>query len=266
MKRKAFFAALVMIIALSPAAFAHVPNVLNTSGDEYSERIDGDEVEASNAYYATFEFSGDVDYYYFRLSSSDVTDTSQTMTDVFDVTHNLIVTDENGVTGRKLHLGTLVPACGVYADLRPTVAVVGPLQTNLPAYDGSVPLPADVEIDDDEGIFILENPVQGPVWYEHFTYKSYFDGPKDQIVVDKDGKYKIYVWEPSGLTGDYVLEVGDIEVFGLFEILQSIQWVCHIALDGEIMNETCEDQLEALDGPNPTCSQVMQDMIDQFAN
>lgn len=231
----------LLLLFTSASAFAHVPYV--QTHDSHNVRVP-DPMEKSMAFYATFESRNDVDLYSFRLDDDDF-DSSLTLTGLGDEVFNLLVTDANGVTGRKLHLGTLVPGCAAYEDILPMVAVVGPLQENLPAYDGSVELP--FEVDEDEGVYLMNNETQGDLWYEKFTFKTYFDQEKSDIVLSEKGKYKVYVWEPSGNTGDYVLEMGYVEVFGFAEIMRSIVWLEHLANDGEIGCRECREQLQVVD-------------------
>ena len=155
-----------------------------------------------------------------------------------------------------LRLGSLVPGCAVYADILPVIAVVGPLQEYLQPPDGSMALPFRVAWN--EGVYILQNETQGDLWYEKFTFKSYFDQKKADITLTLPGKYKIYVWEPMGRTGDYVLELGYVEVFGFREIMRSLFWIEHLVNDGEIGCDLCRRQLKDLDGPNPTLKKVIE--------
>lgn len=264
MKKLFFFITTILIASL---VYAHVPYVITR--DKLKVRI-GEIIEKSLAYYLTLEDEEDVDMLYFRLKDRDFDPELHLEGLVLDpvtgehVKKNvqLLTTDENGVTGRKLHLGSLVPACGVYSDVKPTVALVGPRQEYLKKPDGSIDLP--FEIDDDEGVFILENKTQGEIWYESYTYKSYFDQKKADVILTKEGKYKIYIWEPNGNTGDYVLETGYIEVFNLPEIARSIFWITHLVNDGEISCDECKEQLEDLDGKNPSMDKVIEDLSGSF--
>ncbi len=242
--KKFFYTFLFMLIA--SASFGHIPYV--QPYDLYSIKIPSP-MEKSMAFYMSFEKKKDVDYLYFNLKDDDFK-TTLTLTGLKNEVFQLVTTDENGVTGRKLHLGSLVPGCDVYDDILPAIAVVGPLQEYLLPPDGSVALP--FRVDDDEGVYIIQNEIQGNLWYEKFTFKSYFDQEKADIILTRPGKYKVYAWEPMGRTGDYVLEVGYVEVFGLQEILRSLFWIEHLVNDGEISCDLCKRQLKELDGPNPS--------------
>jgi hypothetical protein len=263
--KKVLVMAGAFVLAVYSLAFAHVPNVITT--DDNSKRID-DPIEQSVAMYASFETVGDVDKYYFYLYDHhfDATDDDNLLTDMFDIEHELVVTAPNGKPGRTLHVGSLVPGCAVYKNILPIVAIVGPKQASLPAYTGQVALPSGVTISSSQGVTFLNNTTQGPLWYEKFTYKSYFDQKKTDIIITEEGKYSIYIWDKNKTKGDYVLEVGPIEVFGLPEIMQTLFWVEHIINDGEISNSTCKSQLKAIDGPNPSMTQVIADYQKMFAN
>lgn len=263
--KKVLVMASAFVLAASSWAFAHVPDVITT--DDYSKRID-DPIEQSVAMYASFETAGDVDKYYFYLHDSDFdsTDDDNFLTDLKDIEHELVVTAPNGQPGRLLHVGSLVPGCALYKNILPIVAIVGPLQDALPAYKGQVALPSGVKIESDEGVMFLNNTVQGPLWYEKFTYKSYFDQKKTDIIITEEGKYTVYIWDKNKNKGDYVLEVGPIEVFGLPEIMTTLFWVEHIINDGEISYSTCKTQLKAIDGANPSLTQVISDYQKMFAN
>ncbi len=247
---KKYFIMLLFLIIAS-ASFGHVPFV--QPYDLYSIKIPAP-MEKSMAFYMSFEKKKDVDMLYFRLDDDDF-NPGLTLTGLKDESFQLVSTDENGVTGRKLHLGSLVPGCAVYGDILPVIAVVGPLQEYLQPPDGNISLP--FRVGDDEGVYIIQNETQGDLWFEKFTFKSYFDQEKADIILNKEGKYKIYAWEPFGRTGDYVLEVGYVEVFGFQEILRSLIWIEHLVNDGEISCSLCKQQLKELDGPNPSLNDVI---------
>lgn len=252
-----------LTLAITSAASAHVPTVLPRDTPANCAVGVPMPIEKSAAVYATFEYPGDVDSYGFSFSSESF-DASLALTDIRGVANRLIVTAPNGKPGRVLHVGSLVPACQIYASVLPTVAIVGPAQDALPAYDGSVAIPAGVELKTGQGVTFLQNPNQGPVWYEEFSYKSYFDQNSADLVVTEQGEYRIYVWDANTNVGDYVLEIGQIEVFGFPEIMQALFWVTHIIYDGEISNNTCKQQLEALDGRNPSVFKVISDYEKMF--
>ncbi|MCP3943256.1 MAG: hypothetical protein GY710_17455 [Desulfobacteraceae bacterium] len=258
--KKVLMFAVAIVVGITNSSFSHVPTVIPRDLPEVHTGVYP--IEYSQALYASFEKSVDVDGYHFWLNENDVTDTTQVMEDASGEIHSLIVTDENGVTGRRVHFGSIVPACGVYETILPTIAFVGPVQKNLPEYDGSIPLPENIDLEEGEGISFLTNATQGPLIYEVHTYKSYFDQLKKDVVVNKAGAYKIYIWDANGNEGDYVLELGHIEVFDTLQILQSSFWLFHIVEDGEISNDACKDQLVEIDGLNPSFFEVIKEFTE----
>ena len=259
--KKSLFCSLLIMFIINGTAFAHVPIV--TTYDKCWVRIPAP-MEKSIAIYASFEKKGDVDKAYFRLDDNDFK-TDITMIGIVEGQEGdqkipLVTQGAGGVPGRRLHVGSLVPGCETYDGILPTIAIIGPVQDSLPAYNGSIALPGAVNIAADEGVYILSNTVQGPLWYEKFTFKSYYDQNNADLVITKPGTYTVYIWDSASNTGDYVLEVGYVEKFGFQEILQSMFWINHLVQDGEISCAPCKDQLEVIDGPNPT----FQEMIDTF--
>lgn len=226
------------------------------------------ELGKSIAIYDQLNKSGDVDVFSFSLNEEDfahdLTMNGFTEEDATKRDIPLIVTDENGVTGRLLHIGSLVPACGTYTGLLPSIAIVGPQQANLLPFEGDIELPFKLE--EGEGIYLIENPEQGELWYEEFTFKSYFYQQKRDISLTEPGFYKIFVWSPEEMKGDYVIELGHVEVFGLKEILRSLGLVLPIIYDNEIHSSQCKDELKALDGKNPGFFEVINFYKDMFAN
>lgn len=261
---------LVVLLALcATSLYAHVPyHESHDTGIAKPFKIKT-VLEKSIAIYSHFDESGDVDVATFVLDEGDF-DPSLTLYGQYgepaegqegleNEDHPLLVTDENGITGRRLHLGSLVPGCASYGDALPVVAVVGPRQEYLRPHDGSIGLPFTLQ--DDQGVYLLNNPVQGELWLEKFTFKSYFDQAKANITLTQPGKYWIYVWDPSGSEADYVLEIGDIEVFGAPEIIQALWYEWWLVNDGEIRCAECREELVVVDGPNPTPLEVIEKLM-----
>ncbi|PKL39921.1 MAG: hypothetical protein CVV44_06780 [Spirochaetae bacterium HGW-Spirochaetae-1] len=260
---------IALILALTPPLAAHVA---------YHERYDystsrpykiKQEIEKSIALYSHFSSPEDLDMVTFTLEDSDF-DPALTLNGQFgeveegqesleNEDHPLVVTDDNGVTGRRFHVGSLVPGCASYAMILPIVAIVGPEQEYLPAWEGSEHLPFTLQ--EGQGMMILDNEEQGDLWYEKFTFKSYFDQKKTSIILSRPGTYLVYVWEPRGNTGDYVLELGDIEVFGVPEIIRAMWYENYLVYDGEITCQECVDELEEVDGPNPTIWEIIDRLM-----
>lgn len=260
----------IALISFSITTMAHIPYRPPIDSSEqlpYHVHQFSAELGKSIAIYDQLNSENDIDVFSFSLNEEDF-DPNTTMNGFTEDDHTkrdipLIVTDENGVTGRLLHLGSLVPACNTYFDLLPNIAIVGPEQENLPAYDGD-DLP--FELEEGEGVYLITNDEQGEEWYEEFTFKSYYYQNTIDIALTETGFYKIYVWSPEGVKGDYVLEMGHVEVFGLKEILRSLALVMPIIYDNEIHSKQCKSELKDLDGKNPSFWDVINFYKDMFAN
>ncbi|MCP4746391.1 MAG: hypothetical protein GY874_09665 [Desulfobacteraceae bacterium] len=258
---KKCFNILVFLLSLfffAMHSYAHVPYVQTKDRDKVS--VPGP-IEKCLGFYMHLDEENDVDMFYFQLEEDDFKP-GITMEDIHGNIHDLIVTDENGVTGRLLHIAPLVPACEVYQDILLTIAIAGPKQEYLLPADESVNLPFDT--DDSQGVYIVNNDVQGDIWYEQYSFKSYFYQKKTDIILTKAGQYRIYVWQASGAIGDYVVEIGNIEFFGFKEIVRSAFWLEHLVYDGEIRSGQCKEQLKKVDGENPTQAELIKYFIDML--
>ncbi|MFC1591502.1 hypothetical protein ACFL43_03150 [Thermodesulfobacteriota bacterium] len=173
----------------------------------------------------------------------------------------LIVT-ENGVTGRKLYVDTYLAACDTYAETLPIVAIVGPEQEQLPADNGSIALPFTLQ--EGQGIRIIQNLEQGEIHYEPFTYKSYFKQNSASVILTRPGDYFIHSWIPDNKPGDITLTIGHIEYFGTKELVRSLLLNSWQIYDKDITSEQCVQELEELDGPNPTPREVIEKLYDTF--
>lgn len=249
----------LFLLFISIGVFAHVPYV--QTRDTRNVKIPVP-IGKSLAYYMDFENENDVDMLSFSFNDNDFTP-GQTIEDFRGFTVDLIVTDENGVTGRLVHLGSLVPGCNIYSNILPRIAIVGPEQEYLISPGNTTSLPFEVK--EGEGVYIINNDTQGELWYEENTFKSYFDQKKKDLIITKAGEYEIYIWEPTGKIGDYVVEFGHVEVFGFKEIMRSLFWLEHLVNDGEIHCDTCKDQLVEVDGENPTLFELIEFYRDLFS-
>ncbi len=260
----------VSFILLSGTAFGHVPYIEHYDFTEKKPQRICHTLEKSIAVYSYFDDENDLDVVTFKLdeNSFDPSLTLSGMIELEDGTMTeeievpLVVENENGVLSRMLHIGTCVPGCEAYRDTHPYVAVVGPLQESLPVYEGDIELP--FEIGDDEGVYILEDPDERELWYEKFTFKSYFYPEKIDLYLTEPGKYRIYTWEPNGNTGDYVVEIGHIERFKAPELLRTLYYWWWLSNDGEIHCDECENQLVDIDGENPNILEALKTLMELF--
>jgi len=144
--------------------------------------------------------------------------------------------------GTSLFFHTLVPACEVYRDLLPTVAVVGPQQAALPTKSSDDSLP--FETGNNDGIRILTNNKQGTTWYEPYSKKNYFWQQSATLILNKPGRYYLYTWSSKGMTGDYVLSIGKKETWGLREIGRAMRHMPRLLGDREIHSAACREELK----------------------
>ncbi|MDQ3233783.1 MAG: hypothetical protein M3Q07_18355, partial [Pseudobdellovibrionaceae bacterium] len=90
----------------------------------------------------------------------------------------------------------------------------------------------------------LNNIDQGPVIEEKITGTSYFQQKTAEFFVTAPGRYEIVVWEPLGRIADYVLVVGDEEIFGPEEIAQAAKRVGYLREGKEIKDAACRQELK----------------------
>jgi hypothetical protein len=119
----------------------------------------------------------------------------------------------------ELYLELIVPVVDdYYEEFVPWYALVGP---GLPDPGQELPF----NISDDHGAIIMENVEPGEpreTFYEVFGNKSYYEGPIFDEKINQTGTYYVYCWDPHESGGDYVLVIGDLEMFGPFDILRAL--------------------------------------------
>ena len=209
------FAALSVKLTL---ASAHAPVVETTDSSPENPITITWSLDISIAIYGHFEHTHDVDVVDFNL------------------------TDQEAADGVNLYLHTLVPACRVYQKLLPTVAVVGPWQGSLRDSGTAVDLP--FEPAHGEGLTLLKNSEQGQTWYEPFSGKNYFWQKSMTVTLSRAGRYRLYLWSPQQMRGDYVLAIGSRERWGLREISRAFRHMPELLSNREIHNESCRAELE----------------------
>jgi hypothetical protein len=128
------------------------------------------------------------------------------------------VTDKDlGKSGLDILIGSLVPACKPLRKLLLSWEFTGP--------DGLIEK--------------VENEAQGKLWYEPYTAHYYFYQQRKKFTLTQSGLYQIKVWSSSSMKGDYVLEFGDKEMWGLTEILYTLWVYPKLLLEAEIHTEGC---------------------------
>ncbi len=112
----------------------------------------------------------------------------------------------------------IVPVCPAYEQFLPWMAVAGP---GLAPPDE--PLPFDLP--QGYGAVVVKNIAQGQPrqqFYEPFGGKFYYDSPAFDQTVSQTGSWYIYVWDPSGMGGDYAAVIGFKERFSLPDIIRAL--------------------------------------------
>lgn len=214
---------------LALPAYAHVPYVEGLDFQEDAAFTAQPPIEKSLALYSSFSSATDQDRVVFTLTAADFKDAKA-------------VLDAAGRSGRKVSFNTIVPACTSYAAVLPSVALIGPQQDGLPQLAADVQLPFTVAAD--QGVYALNNTEQGPVIKESITGTQYFEQKTGSLIVTVPGSYEIVVWEPEGRIADYVLVVGDEEIFGAAEIVQSVKRIGYLRAGREIKDEKCRQELK----------------------
>lgn len=119
----------------------------------------------------------------------------------------------------RLFVQVIIPACEPLEDFLPYFAITGPgvanaTSTTTETRSANLPEEISENIDQDEKVVIMEHLQDDRECnYEPFGNKSYLRGAEYDELVTEAGKYKVVVWDPEGMTGDYVLVIGYLEDF-----------------------------------------------------
>jgi hypothetical protein len=215
---------------LAVPVYAHVPYVEGLDFQDNESYTVQPPVEKSLALYSSFNSETDQDRVTLTLTEEDFQDEKA-------------VTDAQGRPGRRLTFNTIVPACSAYAAVLPRVALIGPQQQGLSAQPADQQWPFSLAAN--QGVLVLNNTEQGPVFQENISGTSYFQQKSGELIATVPGTYEIVVWEPQGRIADYVLVVGDEEIFGASEIMQSIRRLSYLRQGKEIKDANCRQQLKS---------------------
>lgn len=218
---------LLTSLFLAVPVYAHVPYVEGLDFWEDESFMIQPPIEKSYALYSSFSSAVDQDRVTFTLTEADFKD-------------DRVVEDADGRPGRKVSFNTIVPACDPYAQVLPAVALIGPKQKSLAAQLADLQLPFSVP--SDQGVYYLNNTEQGAVFKENIAGTRYFQQKKAELIVTVPGTYEIIVWEPQAQTADYVLVVGDEEIFGAADIMQSLKRLRYLRKGEEIKDLNCRQQ------------------------
>jgi len=130
-----------------------------------------------------------------------------------------------------LYLELIVPVVDdYYEEFVPWFALVGP---RLPDPGQSLPF----DIPDGYGAIVMENVEPGELretFYEPFGGKSYYEGPKFKEKINETGIYYVYCWDPYEQGGDYTIVIGDLELWGPFDIIRALIYTPLIRLGLEL--------------------------------
>lgn len=198
-------------------AFAHAPVVERVDSTSNNPIVIDWPLDISIAIYGYFQTESDVDVVSFEVS------------------------DRQAINGVELYIHTLVPACNVFRGLLPTVAITGPEQKELPQKSDGRYFP--FKSTHAQGVRLIENVEQGPTWYEPFSRKNYFWQNSITLYLSKPGQYRLYIWSPQQLIGDYVLALGNREHWGIREIMRAIRYMPKLLSDKEIHDNECREDL-----------------------
>jgi hypothetical protein len=136
----------------------------------------------------------------------------------------------------RLYCNAIVPVCPAYAQFLPRMAIAGP---GLAPPDE--PLPFDLP--EGYGAVVLKNTAPGEQrhqFYEPFGGKPYYDAPAFDQTVSQTGIWYLYVWDPSGMGGDYVAVVGYKERFSLTDFFRALINTFKIRFNRELHTD-CRD-------------------------
>ncbi len=175
------------LLLISTAALAHVPYLEETDFTA-SAPFKCPSALQSIAVYSWLQSDTDVDFYTF-----------------------------NAYTCITFYSGLIVPVIDVYAEFRPSMALIG---QSLPDPGELLPVP----LAPGEGAIVLHDAglEPRPQFFEPFGNKSYYQGPELNIKL-KPGKYRLIYWDPEGDTGDYAAAIGKYEMWLPKDIIRAFK-------------------------------------------
>lgn len=195
MMKRVILIGIVFILAINICASAHVP------------------------YFEHKDFSEEKPFIVRKILTQSKAAYSWLETDWVNPCEDIDVYQFNLIRKLDMYIELIVPvAGGFYNNYTPWYALVGP---GLP--DPGQALPFDIP--DGYGAIVMENVEPGDPrekFFEPFGNKWYFEGPKFKEPLDTLGVYYIYVWDPHESGGDYTLVIGDLEIWGPFDILRAL--------------------------------------------
>ena len=206
---------MVLFLLSAMSAEAHVPFFQrDDSTAERPVKIEGS-LTKSLAYYAYFDYYGDVDFYDFEIDQN-----------------------QEQQTDLEILIGSLVPNCRQLSALRIEWALIGPKQHSLDS-NGLPPNQIASLIQPEEGWIHVATKDYGRVWREAYTQHTYRQNDRRKLASLQSGRYRVVVWNSGDLTGDYVLEFGDREEWSWGEVIALLwQWP-YLLMESEIQTQDC---------------------------
>jgi hypothetical protein len=206
----------ILLFSLSFQALGHRPIFVKDDSTLGRPHLLKKPFEKSIALYSHFEQKNDLDVFEFTIREKDLKDGPiETL------------------------VGSLVPACRPLKNLLLTLVVTGPDQNAL--FETPSPQIAErIKFKEGNGALILKNEVQGDIWQEKYTAHYYFYQKRQALILNVPGVYRIHVWSNNGDKGDYVLEFGDQEMWGIRDILYTLWVYPKLLLEREIKTKNCK--------------------------
>lgn len=196
------------MLAIVPSSIdGHIP--LDTSGVATRDRpILVEDHWISWAAYKELERSGDIHYYH------------------------LVHVEK----GDKISLHLLVPEIDRLKDFHLVIALIGPgITTDWGGLEGNA-LMMELEIEEGEGALVIPfTDETHSSFYEPFTQTRYWNKQKLDYDVEEDGDFYVAVFDVGGDRGKYVLSIGEVERWGLKDILRMprIWWDVRMFMERE---------------------------------
>ncbi|WP_128860031.1 hypothetical protein [Methanocella paludicola] len=180
--------ALFAIISVTmPPAMAHNP-IFGQDNHDLSTAVRIPDANISYAMYGYLDAPGEAQFYYMDISSPVS-----------------LMTQMN------------VPKNDVYANFRPSYAIIGP---GITTHD-----PIPFEVPAGNGSLLINASRQEPrsEFYEPFSGITYNNSAKTYTDITVPGRYYIAIFDGSHKKGDYFLATGELESFSIWD-LPSVIW------------------------------------------
>ncbi|MBF0298699.1 MAG: hypothetical protein HQK51_08265 [Oligoflexia bacterium] len=234
MTRILYVSFLGLLLTFSNHLMAHVPYFEPSNQSPFIIPMP---IEKSIAIYSSFREAGEIDRAEFILHESDFSDENKDVAEKKD-------------KRKQFYISSLVPGCQTYHEILPQIAIVGPLGGSFKYVSQELLSLLPFSLDRrKEGIYLLMNEEQGPLWYEKYSHKYYFKNNEVTLTIEQPGIYKIYIWEKNRNIGDYVLATGNKETWGIREIMRASRYIWGLWFHKEITSPECRKELRNMSPP-----------------